>query len=211
MLSFVLYSMSIAVIAGLGNPGLKYRNTRHNVGFLVIDRLAAHLGASWKRERKFEAEVAPVSRGSRNLLLMKPQTYVTASGRAVGALHRYRGLPAAGLLFLHDDITLAPFRTKLSAGTGTGGHNGVADVRRALGPEFSRYRIGVGGKPETTMDLADHVLSRFGREERRQLGDRMRRYMEQLELIIDTGPERAMNSINQRTASKHERNDTENV
>lgn len=203
--------MSIAVITGLGNPGLKYRNTRHNVGFLVIDRLAQRLGGSWKRERRCEAEVAQISRGGRNLLLVKPRTYVNASGRAVGALLRYRGLGPEALLVLHDDITLDPCRVKLSAGTGAGGHNGVADLLRAVGPGFFRYRIGVGGKPEKAMDLADYVLSRFSREERRQLDDHMGGYMEQIEGIIDTGPERAMNIINQRTASKHDRNETENV
>jgi PTH1 family peptidyl-tRNA hydrolase len=106
--------MSIAVIAGLGNPGSKYRNTRHNVGFAVVEKLAAKLGAEWKTETRFEAEIATVSDQGRKLLLVKPQTFMNASGRSLGAILRYRKLPTSSLVAIYDDITLELGRAKLS-------------------------------------------------------------------------------------------------
>jgi len=199
--------MSIAVIAGLGNPGLKYRNTRHNVGFALIDKLAAKFGAEWKSEARFEAETAVLSLAERKLMLVKPQTYVNASGRSLGAVLRYRKLSPDALLVIYDDITLDLGRVKLSESGSAGGHNGIADLLRQLGPGFLRYRVGIGAKPRKEMDLADYVLSPFSKDEQQHLADRMPTYLEHIQLIVDKGTEPAMNFINQRTAPKHERND----
>lgn len=194
--------MSIAVIAGLGNPGLKYRNTRHNVGFALVDKLAAELGAVWKMEARFEAEIATVSLGSeRKLLLVKPQTFMNASGRSLGAILRYRKLPPESLLVIYDDITLDFGRAKLSLSGSAGGHNGITDLLARVGSGFLRYRIGIGAKPYKEMDLADYVLSKFSKDEQKLLADRTPLYMEHLKLIIDKETELAMNFINQRTAT----------
>ncbi len=193
--------MSIAVIAGLGNPGPKYRNTRHNVGFVLIDRLAAKLGAVWKAEARFEAETAIVTLGERKLMLVKPKTFMNASGRALGAVLRYRKLSPESLLVIYDDITLDLARAKLSHSGSAGGHNGIADLLEQVGAGFNRYRIGIGAKPYKTMDLADYVLSPFTKDEQQLLADRMPTYLEQLLLILESGIEPAMNLINQRTAS----------
>jgi PTH1 family peptidyl-tRNA hydrolase len=199
--------MSIAVIAGLGNPGLKYRNTRHNIGFAVVDKLAANFGAEWKAEARFEADVAIVARGGRKLILVKPNTFMNASGRALGAILRSRGLAPQSLLVVYDDITLVLGRAKLGLGGSAGGHNGVSDLLAQLGPGFARYRIGVGAKPQKEMDLADYVLGEFSKDEQQLLAVQMPLYIEQLKLIIDKGSEHAMNLINQRTARQHERNE----
>jgi len=194
--------MSIAVIAGLGNPGLKYRNTRHNIGFQVIDRLASLQGAQWRADARLEAEVAVIVHKDRKLMLIKPQTYMNASGRSLAAVLRYRMLPAQSLLVVYDDITLDFARPKLSLSGSAGGHNGISDMLEQVGPGFVRYRIGIGAKPHKAMDLADYVLSKFTESEQQLLADRMPSYLDHLALVVDKGFETAMNTINQRNASQ---------
>ncbi|WP_269522552.1 aminoacyl-tRNA hydrolase [Coraliomargarita parva] len=199
--------MSIAVIAGLGNPGLKYRNTRHNVGFELVDALAERYKLGWKAEAKFEALTALGTQADgRKLLLVKPQTYMNASGRALGAILRYRKLGAESLLVCYDDLTLDFGRVKLSLNGSAGGHNGIADLLQQVGPGFARFRIGIGAKPEKSMDLADYVLSRFSKDEQETLAGQLPRYLDSVQLVVDKGIEPAMNIINQRTATEHERN-----
>lgn len=199
--------MSIAVIVGLGNPGPNYRNTRHNVGFRLVEKMVSTLGASWKPESRFEAETAIAVFQGRKLLFVKPQTFMNSSGRSVGAILRYRKVTAESLLLIYDDITLDLGRVKLSRNQSAGGHNGVADTIAQVGPEFYRYRIGIGAKPEKSMDLAHYVLSQFTEDEQSLLVDRRSDGVEHLKLILDHGPDQAMNFINQRTANQHERND----
>ena len=198
--------MSISVIAGLGNPGLKYRNTRHNIGFSIIDSFAESLVARWKTETRFHAETASAVYEGRKLLLVKPNTFMNDSGRSVAAVLSYRKLSASALVLIYDDITLGLGRAKLSIGGGSGGHNGIADILCRIGADFLRYRIGIGSKPSREMDLADYVLSNFSVGEAQILTDRTPIYLKHLQLIIDKEPALAMNSINQRTASTHEHN-----
>ncbi|MDQ8206243.1 aminoacyl-tRNA hydrolase [Coraliomargarita sp. SDUM461003] len=199
--------MSIAVIAGLGNPGTKYRNTRHNIGFDLVDLLAAKYSATWKHEARFEAEVAVVVHQGRKLMLLKPQTFMNASGRSLGAALRYRKLPAEAMLVIYDDLTLELARTKLSVNGSAGGHNGISDLLTQVGPGFARYRVGIGAKPHKAMDLADYVLSQFSKDEQTILADRASIYLDQIHLILNEGLAAAMNIINQRKAISHERND----
>jgi len=199
--------MSIAVIAGLGNPGLKYRNTRHNVGFDLVDQWAARHGARWKTEARLDAEVAAVRRGDHKVMLLKPQTFMNASGRAIAAALRYRKLPVESLLVIYDDLTLELGRSKLSVNGSAGGHNGIADILRQVGQGFARFRLGIGEKPHKEMDLADYVLSKFTQDERSLLAERASIYLDQVDLILNEGLESAMNSINQRKVTPHERND----
>lgn len=203
--------MSIAVIAGLGNPGSKYQHTRHNIGFGVIDALADHWGAQWKAQAKFESEIAETSHNGHKLLLVKPQTFMNASGRALGAILRYRRLNPENLLLIFDDITLDLARCKLSLNGSAGGHNGVADVLDQVGSGFGRFRIGVGAKTHKAMDLADHVLSQFTAEENKLLAEQMPTYLAHLRRIIDSDFDAAMNTINQRNASEYERNQNQNL
>lgn len=199
--------MSIAVIAGLGNPGLKYRKTRHNIGFDVVDLLAAKYAASWKTEARLESDVAAITHGERKLMLLKPQTFMNDSGRALGAALRYRKLEADSMLVIYDDLTLELGRTKLSVNGSAGGHNGIADLLEQVGPGFVRYRIGIGAKPHKEMDLADYVLSKFTKDEQSILADRASTFLDQIDLVLNEGFESAMNTINQRKATPHERND----
>ena len=199
--------MSIAVIAGLGNPGSKYRRTRHNIGFAAIDAFAQSWGVSFSTEARFEAEIATAQRFGRGYLLVKPFTFVNASGRSLGAILRYRKLPVEALLVIHDDISLGVARSKLKLGGGSGGHNGVADLIDTLGSDFHRFRIGVGAKNNKAMDLADFVLGRLTPIERAAFNERMPVLIRQIETILKTGPQEAMNLINQRNTAQHERNE----
>lgn len=198
--------MSVAVIAGLGNPGLKYRDTRHNIGFSVIDSLAESFGESWKTESRFQAKTASVFYQNHKILLLKPITFMNESGYALNSVLRYNKLPATSLLIVYDDITLDIGRSKLSVSGSAGGHNGVASILSLIGPNFLRYRIGIGTKPHKEINLADYVLSKFSLNEKKNLANQIPTYLEHLRLIIDKGSVLAMNLINQRKSSTHERN-----
>lgn len=199
--------MPIAVIAGLGNPGSKYRNTRHNIGFSLVDQLAAKYDAAWKHEARFEAEVAEIQHGERKLMLLKPQTFMNASGRSIGTVLRYRKLSAESLLVIYDDLTLDLGRIKLSVNGSAGGHNAIADMITQVGTGFARYRVGIGAKPHKEMDLADYVISKFSKDELSILADRSSIFLDQIHLILNEGIESSMKIINQRIATPHERND----
>ena len=199
--------MPIAVIAGLGNPGLKYRNTRHNIGYTLVDQLATKYGATWKNEARFEAEVAVIQYEERKLMLLKPQTFMNASGRSLGTVLRYRKFSVESMLVIYDDLTLDLGRIKLSVNGSAGGHNGIADIMTQVGTGFARFRVGIGAKPHKEMDLADHVLSKFSKDELSILADRSPIFLDQIHLILNEGIKSSMITINQRIATPHERND----
>jgi PTH1 family peptidyl-tRNA hydrolase len=199
--------MPIAVIAGLGNPGSKYRNTRHNIGYALVDQLATKYGSTWKHEARFEAEVAVIQHDERKLMLLKPQTFMNASGRSLGTALRYRKLSAESLLVIYDDLTLDLGRIKLSVNGSAGGHNGIADILTQVGAGFARFRVGIGAKPHKEMDLADYVLSKFSKDEQTILADQSPIFLDQIHLILNEGIDSSMNIINQRIPTPHERND----
>jgi PTH1 family peptidyl-tRNA hydrolase len=199
--------MPIAVIAGLGNPGSKYRNTRHNIGYALVDQLATKYGSTWKHEARFEAEVAVIQHDERKLMLLKPQTFMNASGRSLGTALRYRKLSAESLLVIYDDLTLDLGRIKLSVNGSAGGHNGIADILTQVGAGFARFRVGIGAKPHKEMDLADYVLSKFLKDEQTILADQSPIFLDHLHLILNDGIDSSMNIINQRIPTPHERND----
>ena len=154
------------IIAGLGNPGRQYENTRHNSGFAALDILAERTGIA-VRTARFDALTGQgVIRGQK-VLLLKPQTYMNLSGRAVRAACAWYGVdPASQLIVIYDDISLAPGRIRVRQKGSAGGHNGMKSIIGELGTqEFLRVRIGVGEKPEG-YDLADYVLGRFPLGER---------------------------------------------
>ena len=128
------------------------------------------------------------------------------SGRSLKSVLQYKKLPPTALLVIYDDITLELGRPKLSNSGSAGGHNGITGLLSKIEPSFLRYRIGIGSKPHKEISLADYVLSKFSLNEQKFLADQVLIYLEHLRLIIDKGPVLAMNFINQRTASTHERN-----
>ena len=152
-------------VAGLGNPGREYERTRHNIGWLVVDELAHRHGGSWRS--KFSGSLAEIRDGDARLALLKPETYMNESGRAVAAAARFFKVPAESLLVVHDDVDLEPARLQARRGGGLAGHNGLRSLAQDLGTqEFLRLRIGVGrpgrGDPRP---VSDWVLSPFAPEE----------------------------------------------
>lgn len=184
-----------ALIVGLGNPGSWYANTRHNAGFMVVDRLAEHYGIAWR----LEGSVSLVGWGqleSCSAGLMKPLTYMNRSGGAVAAIVHYYRIPLERLLVVYDDIHLPPGRIRLRPGGSAGGHNGVEDIIRALGTTaFPRLRIGIGNYFERGRQ-ADYVLTPFTEEEWPHIDKALTRACQAVVTFACEGLEAAMTRYN---------------
>lgn len=182
------------VIVGLGNPGPKYAGTRHNVGFGVIDYLAAAPGVGPFRSR-FQAQVAEASEGGEPVLLVKPETFMNLSGRAVRQAVDFYKLPLTDLLVVSDDFNLPLGKLRVRAKGSHGGQNGLRDIQQQLGTdEYPRLRIGVG-QPGPG-EAVDHVLSRFKPGERKAVEDAIARAAEAALVWVRQGIEACMNRAN---------------
>ena len=160
------------LIVGLGNPGEKYENTRHNVGFQVIDELAERQGKPVQR-LKFKALTGLLTIGGEKALMMKPVTYMNLSGEAVRPAADFYKLPPERILVISDDVALAAGRLRIRAKGSAGGHNGLKSIIQHLGTDqFPRIRVGVGEKPHPDYDLADWVLGRFPEEDAKAVAGR---------------------------------------
>ena len=183
------------LIVGLGNPGRRYRLTRHNVGWEVISRLARRARIAVDDEDGF-SEVGRGSIGGTRVILARPQTYVNVSGEAVRDLRRRHRLRPQDILVVVDDLDLPLGRLRLRASGSAGGHNGLKSIIEALGTtEFPRLRVGIGRPPEG-VDPADHVLTRFTSDERAVVDAALDRAAEAIETAIAEGIETAMNRFN---------------
>ena len=159
-------SIDLKVIVGLGNPGSKYTETRHNAGFWFIEELAREYSASFRQEKKFHGEVAKISLAGKDIWLLKPETFMNRSGLAVQSLMSFYRITADQLLVAHDEIDLPPGTAKLKTGGGHGGHNGLRDIISQLGTkDFHRLRIGVG-HPGSKDQVVDYVLHNASRDDR---------------------------------------------
>jgi PTH1 family peptidyl-tRNA hydrolase len=183
----------VKLIVGLGNPGAKYRGTRHNIGFAVVDELANRRSAEFDAS-PVEALVAKV-RGVEPVLLAKPLTFMNASGEAVGELTRYFKIEPADLLVVVDEVQLPLGKLRARARGSAGGHNGLKSLIAHLGEGFARLRIGVG-RGEMRRDLADHVLARFDAEEAAEVERMTTRAADASEMFITSGIEAVMNAFN---------------
>lgn len=191
--------MSISLVAGLGNPGREYASTRHNLGWIALDALAAKLGLAWKTQPQFEAEVARWERpGHATTYLAKPLTFMNDSGRSVGALARFYKVPVASITAIYDDLTIDLGLVKVSVTGSAGGHNGVASLLEHLGDGFVRYRLGIGPKQPPQMDLKDFVLGKFTPEQNVIVSEKIAHYLAGLDLLLSRGTEAAMNQLNRR-------------
>ena len=197
--------MSIAVLAGLGNPGEEYADTRHNLGWRVLDALAARAGLQWSRDRNAEAMVARWDFPSRPpLLLVKPLTYVNESGRSLRRTCDYFRHPPTKLAVVYDDLTMPVGRLKLSVDGSAGGHNGVQSLIDHLGGGFIRFRIGIGPRQPAQIDLKDFVLGRFPPTDLQIIDQQLPQYLNGLELLATRGLEAAMNQLNRRISSAND-------
>ena len=184
------------LIVGLGNPGRKYEGTRHNVGFDVVDRLAAKHRADWESApRGIEALVA---RWRPNTVLAKPLTFMNLSGGAVVGLLQFYKVEIADLLVVVDEVNLELGRLRTRGAGSAGGHNGLKSIIEQLGIEdFARMRIGVG-RGDARRDLADHVLAKFDRDERENVETAMGRAADAVELFVAEGIAPVMNRFNRK-------------
>lgn len=182
------------LVAGLGNPGREYERTRHNLGWLVLDELARRHGGSWRS--KFSGSFAEVRLGDQRLGLLKPETFMNESGKAVGEAARFYKVEPEGLLVVHDDVDLEPGRLQARAGGGLAGHNGLRSLAQHLGSqEFERLRIGVGrpGRGDRR-SVSDWVLSGFAPED--DLEALVARSADAVETIAAEGLEAAQTHFN---------------
>lgn len=184
------------LVVGLGNPGSKYWNTRHNVGFAALDALAEKLHAKVDRV-KFQGLVGQAELEGRKLILLKPTTYMNLSGQSVQAAARFYKIPPERILVMFDDISLEPGRLRVRKNGSAGGHNGVKSIISCIGSqEFPRVKIGVGAKPHPDYDLADWVLSTFPYDQREAMNETYKKAAEAAITVITQGPEAAANRFN---------------
>ena len=191
----------LQLLVGLGNPGDKYAGTRHNVGFMALERLAAQAGGSFKQQSKLHGLLAEVGVGSRRLRLLMPQTFMNDSGRSIRAALDWFDLEPAQMLVLVDDMDLPLGRLRLRTSGGAGGHNGLRSTIAHLdGQEFPRLRIGIGAPAlnpvERKQRTVGHVLGRFAPAEQPVLDEVLEEVLQGVELIQRLGFERAGNRLN---------------
>ncbi|MCM2322381.1 MAG: aminoacyl-tRNA hydrolase [Oligoflexia bacterium] len=187
------------IIAGLGNPGAKYETTRHNAGFLAIDRLVE----DWKAKgpaRKDQGELYEASVGGERVLLVKPQTYMNNSGRAIGPLFKFFKLTPDDLIVIHDDLDLKPLSLRVKTGGGTGGHNGLKSLDAHLGAGqngYHRIRVGIGKPgPQDLIPTVDYVLQQFSDSELEKLDPLLDDVARAAEMILRGEIRVAMNKFN---------------
>lgn len=151
------------VFVGLGNPGQKYQNNRHNIGFMAMDAIAREHGFSpWRQ--KFQAQICDGQLGIHKVLLIKPETFMNLSGQSVGEAMRFYKLASSDITVFHDELDLAPSKCRVKMGGGHAGHNGLRSIHQHIGPEYERVRLGIGhpGRKEL---VAHYVLHDFARED----------------------------------------------
>ena len=184
------------LIVGLGNPGREYRENRHNIGFMLIDRLSVRLNAKMSRLQS-KALVGSVRYNDAKIILAKPQTFMNLSGQAIQGLLRFYKLPHENLMVAHDDLDL-PFSTiRLRPGGGAGGQKGIKSTIQHLGTnDFSRLRLGIG-RPPGRMDAAAYVLQDFARGDQQFLSETLDRAADAVFKFIDDGLDAAMNKFNE--------------
>lgn len=183
------------IIAGLGNPGLKYENTRHNVGFITIDMLADKYNISIT-EKAHKALIGKGVIEGQRVILVKPQTYMNLSGESIRSVMDFYKVDPSEFIVIYDDISLEPGALRVRKKGSAGGHNGIKNIIQHLGTqEFPRVRIGVGEKPPF-MDLADYVLSRFPKEEQPLMAQAFQDGADAVTAMLTDGVDAAMNRFN---------------
>ncbi len=187
---------NLHLIVGLGNPGAEYAQTRHNAGFLLVERLVKRWRTDWNRGKKFNVRVARGEFEDRRALLGQPQTFMNASGEAVGSLVNFYRVSVMRLLVAVDDADLPLGEIRLRAGGSSGGHHGLESVEQHLGTrDFARLRIGIGRKAGER-EIMDYVLSRFNADESMLLEKVLAVACDQVECWLREGIQKAMNQFN---------------
>ena len=192
------------IITGLGNPGTEYAKTKHNVGFMFVDALADKLGVTeWKD--KFDAKIGEGRIGMEKVLLVKPQTYMNDSGRAVGPVMNFYKLTPEDLIVAHDDMDIPAGTIRIRKKGSAGGHNGIKSILAHIGDEhFSRVRIGIG-RPLPGWTVVNHVLAAFSEEDAPKITEAINYLIPAVECIVNEDVDMAMNRYNPKKQKKQKK------
>lgn len=182
------------LIVGLGNPGSKYEETRHNAGYLLLDEIARGYGAGFTAEKKFQGETARVMIDSRDIRLLKPTTFMNLSGESVMAMANFYRIEPEHILVAHDELDLLPGTVRLKQGGGHGGHNGLRDIIKHLGRDFWRVRLGIG-HPGDAKQVSSFVLKRAPKSESDLLLRCVDDVMREMPNIVNDRMNMAMNTL----------------
>lgn len=184
------------IIVGLGNPGMQYEQTRHNAGFLAVEKLCRKFNFDAKKA-KFKSYIGEATIGGKRCLVMKPQTYMNNSGEAVSEAMSFYKIPIENVLVIYDDISLEPSKLRIRRKGSHGGHNGIRSITELTGSEdFPRIKVGVGKKPHPDYNLADWVLSKFSDDEMKLMDQAAEKACCACELIVSGQIDKAMNLYN---------------
>jgi PTH1 family peptidyl-tRNA hydrolase len=184
------------IVAGLGNPGIQYEQTRHNAGFLAVDYVCGQLGLSFDR-RKWDSLYCEGVLADKRVLFLKPQTYMNNSGRAVTAAMSFYKIKPSGLIVISDDVNFSPGKMRVRQSGSDGGQKGLRDIIELLGSDaFPRIRIGIGAKPYPDMELADWVTSRLSADDKALMKRCFEKTKPALEFIVAGNIQAAMNLCN---------------
>lgn len=187
----------IQLIAGLGNPGPEYAETRHNAGFWLLDTLNRDTGAAWSVQSKFFGHTSRCVVAGHVLHLLKPMTFMNKSGQSVLALSQFYKIPPESILIVHDELDIAPGEIRIKRGGGHGGHNGLRDLHRVLGEGYARIRVGIG-HPGHKAEVLNFVLGKPRAEDRADIEDAINAALKWLPEIISGQWEAPMNALHQR-------------
>ncbi len=179
---------------GLGNPGSKYEQTRHNAGFWFVEEIARLKGAQFRPESKFSGEVCKVNLEGRDIWLLKPNTFMNRSGLAIKQLASFYKIPAENILVAHDELDLEPGTARLKSGGGHGGHNGLRDTIAQIGKEFHRLRIAIG-HPGNRDQVSDYVLHRASQDEQISIENSIDDALRVLPLLAEGSWEKAVHRL----------------
>jgi PTH1 family peptidyl-tRNA hydrolase len=184
----------LSIIAGLGNPGPEHQLTRHNAGFWFVDALARAQGAQFRSHSRYHGEICRVALDGREIVLLKPHTYMNRSGLAIRALLDYIKAPVGELLVVHDELDLPPGAARFKLGGGHGGHNGLRDTITHCGADFWRLRLGIG-HPGDRSQVIDYVLQRASAADEDAIVASVRTSLDALSIFARDGSEKAMNAL----------------
>ena len=188
----------ISLVVGLGNPGSQYERTRHNAGFWVLDRWAQALGGMFHSEKGFFGDLAKLRWRGRQVLLLKPATFMNRSGQSVGAVARFFKVSPEQMLVIHDELDLLPGQLRLKPAGGHAGHNGLRDIQSVLGtPAFWRLRVGIGHPSSLGLmqGVADFVLHPPSQDDQRDLDNALSRCDEAMPILLDGDMSKAMGQL----------------
>lgn len=189
------------MVVGLGNPGERYRRSRHNIGFMVVDRLASRFDVKLDR-RRFDADWTVAQIGDARVVLAKPQTFMNLSGQAVAPMTRYLNVPLENLIVVHDELDLERGRLQVRRGGGDAGHNGLRSIAEKLGlRDFIRVRVGLG-RPDPTREGIDYLLDQLTPAELQAYEPTIEKAADAVEQIVGSGLEQAMNLYNRRNEER---------